>query len=109
MPLRNYYNENASLYNILTAYRTAIIVVPSKDEAEQALEELSKGSSFDVLAKERSIDLASASLGGDIGYINESTENIDQAIVEAASRMKEETTSDVIALQRWYVCNYSCE
>ena len=35
-----------SLYNILTAYRTAIIVVPTKDEAEQAIEELSKGFKF---------------------------------------------------------------
>ena len=42
-----------------------------------------------MLAKERSIDHASASLGGDIGYINNTTENVDQAIVEAASKMKE--------------------
>ena len=33
------------------------------------------------LAKERSTDLASASLGGDIGYINDSTDSIDKAIV----------------------------
>ena len=99
MRLRNYYDENTSLYNIVTAYRTAIIVVPSKDEAEQALDELSNGSSFDVLAKERSMDLASASLGGDIGYINDSTDSIDKAIVEAAIEVKEETTSDVIAFE----------
>ena len=84
--IKKYYNENASLYNILTAYRTAIIVVPTKEEAEQTIEELSKGSSFDVLAKERSTDLASASLGGDIGYINDSTDSIDKAIVETAIR-----------------------
>ena len=75
-----------------------MIVVNSKDEAEQAKREVAGGSSFGALAKERSIDVASANLGGDIGYINESTENIDQAIVKAASDMKENTTSEVISL-----------
>lgn len=82
------YDENASLYNIETAYRTAVIVLPSKSEADKALDELSGGSNFNVLAKERSFDLASANLGGDIGYINDATENVDEAIVEAASSMK---------------------
>jgi foldase protein PrsA len=93
-----HYEENASLYNISTVYRTAIIVVPTKGEAEQAVDELSKGSSFDVLAKERSIDLASASLGGDIGYINTSTDAIDKKIVEAAVDMKKDSTSGIVAL-----------
>ncbi|MEK5040519.1 peptidyl-prolyl cis-trans isomerase [Sporosarcina sp. FSL K6-3457] len=93
-----HYEENTSLYNISTAYRTAIIVVATKDEAEQAVDELSKGSSFDVLAKERSTDLASASLGGDIGYINMSTDAIDKNIVEVAIDMKPDSTSEVVAL-----------
>ncbi len=69
-----------------------------KTDAEQTIEELSKGSSFDVLAKERSTDLASASLGGDIGYINDSTDAIDKAIVEAVSNANEGLTSGVITL-----------
>lgn len=96
--IEKHYEENASLYNILTAYRTAIIVVPTKEEAEQTLDELSKGSSFDVLAKERSTDLASASLGGDIGYINDSTDSIDKVIVETATKMKVKSTSEAVAL-----------
>lgn len=96
--IKKQYDENSALYNIQTAYRTAIIVVPTTDEAKQTIEELSKGSSFDVLAKERSMDLASASLGGDIGYINNSTDSIDKAIVKAASDAKENSTSEVIEL-----------
>lgn len=96
--IKKHYDENSSLYNIQTSYRTSIIIVPTKDEAKQTIDELSKGSSFDVLAKERSTDLASASLGGDIGYINDSTDSIDLAIVEAVSGVKEGTISDVIAL-----------
>lgn len=92
------YNENESMYNIATAYRTAIIVLPSKGIAEQVLSELSGGSSFDVLAKERSVDIASANLGGDVGYVNGATENVDKAIIQAASSMKKDTTSDIITL-----------
>ena len=97
--VKTFYEENESLYNILTAYRTSLIVVPTKKDAEQALDELKKGSSFDALAKELSIDLASASLGGDIGYVNAETEIIDSAIYKAASQLKEGETSNVVSLR----------
>jgi foldase protein PrsA len=92
------YDENASLYHLSTAFRTAIIVLPSRKEAEQVLDELSQGSTFDVLAKERSIDRVSSSLGGDIGYINENTGNVDSAIIDAVIKMGEKTTSSIISL-----------
>lgn len=97
--VKSFYDKNEFLYNILTAYRTSIIIVPTKKEAERALDELSKGSSFDALAKERSTDLASASLGGDIGYINADTETLDPAIYAAASKTKEGKVGDVVSLQ----------
>ena len=97
--IKSNYDENVSLYNVATAYRTAIIVLPSKSEAEQTLKELKDGSNFNVLAKERSIDAASANLGGDIGYVNDTSENIDKAIVETAAKTKAEKTSGIIALK----------
>lgn len=93
------YKDNASMYDVQTAYRTSIIVLPTKEEADQTLKELGEGSSFEVLAKESSVDSASSNLGGDIGYINSKTENIDRAIVEAASALKEQKMSTVIALE----------
>ncbi|WP_336824273.1 peptidyl-prolyl cis-trans isomerase [Sporosarcina sp. USHLN248] len=96
---KKFYEENEQLYNILTAYRTSIIIVPTKKEAEQALDELSKGSNFDALAKERSVDLSSANLGGDIGYINATTETVDPAIYKAAEGTKEGKVSKVISLE----------
>ncbi|MGG0669068.1 peptidyl-prolyl cis-trans isomerase [Lederbergia citrisecunda] len=97
--VKAFYEKNESLYNILTAYRTSVIIVPTEEEAEQALDELSKGSSFDALAKELSTDLASASLGGDIGYVNAETETIDSAIYKAASKQKEGKIGDVVELK----------
>lgn len=97
--VKAFYDENESLYTILTAYRTSLIIVPTKKEAEQALDELSKGSSFDALAKEISIDLSSASLGGDIGYINADAETVDPAIYATASKTKEGKVGDAVSLK----------
>lgn len=92
------YDDNASLYNIANAYRTAIIVLPSKEEAENALGELNEGSSFNILARERSIDASSASLGGDLGYISEKKDAFDPEIIKSASSLKPNATSGVISL-----------
>ncbi|QTD40269.1 peptidyl-prolyl cis-trans isomerase [Sporosarcina sp. Te-1] len=97
--VKAYYEENESLYNIQTAYRTAAIFLPTEEEAEKTMEELEKGSDFNALAKERSTDLASASLGGDLGYLNASSETVDEAIIKALPTVKEGGTSDVIRLQ----------
>lgn len=93
-----FYNENKALYNIPTTYRTSIIVVPSEEEANETLKELKSGSSFDVLARERSVDNSSASLGGDIGYVTTGQENMDPAIVQAATELKSDEWSDPIVL-----------
>lgn len=61
--LESYYEENESLYNIPTTYRAKLIVVNTKDEAESVLKELNEGSDFSVLARERSVEQVSASLG----------------------------------------------
>lgn len=97
--IEDFYAANTSLYNIQTTYRTAVIVLPSKEEAAQAAEELAEGSNFSVLAKERSVDPASASLGGDVGYINDSTNTVDPAIRKAADQAETGKPSDVIALE----------
>lgn len=96
--IKSSFKENEALYNIETAYRVAMIVVETKADAEQVLNEASDGSNFEVLAKERSIDAASASLGGDIGYVNESMDHIDKGIYSVAKSMKIGTLSDVLPL-----------
>ncbi|MBB4826846.1 foldase protein PrsA [Sporosarcina luteola] len=97
--VKAHYQKNDSLYNIQTAYRTAAIFLPTEEEAKKTVEELDKGSDFNALAKERSTDLASASLGGDIGYLNASSETVDEAIIKAVQTVKEGGVSDVIRLK----------
>lgn len=93
-----YYEENKSLYNIPTSYRTSIIVVASKADAKDVEKELESGSEFSVLARERSLDTASASLGGDIGFITADQESIDRAIRKEIVDLKTNEISSPIAL-----------
>lgn len=93
------YDENTALYQVQPANRTALIVVESLEEAEQALRELEDGSNFSILAKERSVDFASANLGGDIGYINAEADFVDPIIVQTASALKVDAVSEPISLE----------
>ena len=92
--VQKYYNENKSLYNISTTYRTKLIVVETLEEAKAVKDEVKKGSDFSVLAREKSLDAISASLGGSIGFIYEGQESIDPAISTVVSKTKENETSD---------------
>ena len=96
--IKQYYEENQSLYNIETSYRTSVIEVDAKKAAEEALKDLKNGSDFSVLAREISIDSVSASLGGDIGYVTEKQENVDAAILKAAKGLSDGEISKVIQL-----------
>lgn len=96
--VKSYYKENEDQFEIPTTYRTSLLVASTESEAQQALEELQGGSSFDVLAKERSIDPSSASIGGDLGYISSRTEEIDPAILETVEKLKKDRVSDVFRL-----------
>ncbi|EPD49365.1 hypothetical protein HMPREF1210_03475 [Paenisporosarcina sp. HGH0030] len=96
--IQTFYDENQSLYNIPTTYRTSLIVLQSESDAQETLKELENGSSFDVLARERSVDVSSASLGGDIGFISEGQENVDYSVVTAASKLEIEQYSDPVPL-----------
>lgn len=96
--IKKYYEENKALYNIETSYRTNVIEVDSKKEADKALSQLNDGSDFSVLAREISVDSASASLGGDIGFITEKQENVDAAIIKAAKGLSEGEISKVVKL-----------
>ena len=94
----DFYDENQSLYNIPTTYRASLIVLQSETEVLDAVKELENGSSFDVLARERSVDISSASLGGDIGFISEGQENVDASIVKAASKLNVDEWSGPVSL-----------
>lgn len=92
------YEENRSLYNTPTTYRTSIIIVNSIDEAVNVQNELKNGSDFSSLARERSIDTSSASLGGNIGYITASQTNLDSEVQKVVQDLDVHEISEPVAL-----------
>ncbi len=93
-----YYEDNKSLYNISTTYRTSIVIVNTKEDAERVEKELKNGSDFAVIAREHSVDTASASLGGDIGFVAEGQSTIEKAISTAVQKLKAKETSKPFVL-----------
>ncbi|PPA68555.1 peptidyl-prolyl cis-trans isomerase [Jeotgalibacillus proteolyticus] len=85
--LKAYYEENKSLYVVPSMYRLSQIVVATEAEAAQVLGELENDSSFEALARERSIDTATASQGGLFGYVPEDSNAIDENILNAAKSL----------------------
>ena len=96
--IKAFYDNNKNLYNIATSYRTSVIFVNTEEEANKVAKELENGSSFEGLARERSADASSASLGGDVGYVSEDNESLDKALVSAVQNIDKGKWSKPIAL-----------
>ncbi|QUG39923.1 peptidyl-prolyl cis-trans isomerase [Psychrobacillus sp. INOP01] len=96
--IKEFYDNNKNLYNTSTSYRTSVIYVSTDAEANEVVKELENGSSFEGLARERSADASSASLGGDIGYVSEGNESVDEALVSAVKNIDKGKWSNPIAL-----------
>src|SRR5690606_1952784 len=84
------------------SYHISKIIVKTKEEAEQTFKELEQGSSFAVLAMERSIDEFTANLGGDAGYVNDNNERYSDEFMDAIKKLKQGKWSKPIKLEDGY-------
>ncbi|WP_080843577.1 peptidyl-prolyl cis-trans isomerase [Cytobacillus gottheilii] len=100
--LERYYEENSAMFTFPDSYHISKIVVKTKGEAEQTLQELEQGSSFSVLAMERSIDDFTAGQGGDAGFVSADTEHVSETMLGEISALKPGEWSDVIEVEDGY-------
>jgi foldase protein PrsA len=100
-----YYQENMDLFDLPSSYHLSQIIVKTLSEAEQTIKELEEGSTFDVLAMERSLDEFSANKGGDLGYIREDDETL-ATYIEEAKEMTPGSWSDPIQVDGGYAVLY---
>ncbi|KAB2329153.1 peptidyl-prolyl cis-trans isomerase [Bacillus mesophilum] len=101
--LERYYEENRAMFTFPDSYHISKIVVKTKEEAEQTLQELGQGSSFSVLAMERSIDEFTASQGGDAGFVGADTEHVSESMLDEISSLKPGEWSEAIEVEDGYV------
>lgn len=97
--IKEFYDDNQSLYDVKDSYRTRMIVLNSTAEAEETISELEKGSSFEATARERSIDSATGNLGGDIGYISNGEPGVDPNIAKTVAKVEVGGWSSPLALE----------
>lgn len=96
--LKKYYEQNERVYSIPKMLKLKQIQVPDQSEANQVLEELKDGSSFEALAMEKSTDQKTAPLGGDLGYIPEDGDILtEEAKAEVKTLSKGEWSKPVPA------------
>jgi foldase protein PrsA len=100
--LSNYYKKNKELFHVPPAFHLSHIVVSTKEEADQVLQELAQGSDFSTLAMERSIEEFSANEGGDIGYLSEEDERYPVQYIQIAKELKKGAYSMPIKVDQGY-------
>ncbi|WP_102273291.1 peptidyl-prolyl cis-trans isomerase [Cytobacillus massiliigabonensis] len=100
--MKSYYEQNKKQFHLPDSYHISKIVVKTKKEADQTLKELEQGSSFAVLAMERSIDEFTANLGGDAGYVNKDSERYSKDFLQTIEKLKPEKWSKPIKLEDSY-------
>jgi peptidyl-prolyl cis-trans isomerase C len=66
--VKDYYDKHKEDFATTSQIRASHILVKTEAEANKVLERLKKGEKFETLARELSLDKASAKQGGDVGY-----------------------------------------
>lgn len=102
LEVKSFYEENKELYDIKTSYQLAHILVNSKEEAVQVVEELKSGSNFATLAREKSLDEFTSSNGGELGLVTENSDYIPNQYFNIAKSLKENEWSDPVQTENGY-------
>jgi len=106
--LRTYYATHADRYTHPMKVRLWQIVVASREESEQVLQELKNGANFATLAKERSIDPLTAPNGGDAGWVSLTDSSLtDEAKTILSSLELEKNSPPVESGGKYYIYRLS--
>lgn len=84
---QDYFNKNPGKYDTQRELNISHILVKTEKEANDIIAQLKKGADFAKLAKEKSTDEGSAAQGGELGWVNQST-NFVPEFLNAAMALK---------------------
>jgi foldase protein PrsA len=83
-----YIQSHADEFKSKVQLRLLQIVVSSKEQAAKVAADLGKGLDFEEVAKERSLDDATRSSGGDLGWVEEGDPFLPVPVMKAAGQLK---------------------
>ncbi|MFC2083306.1 peptidylprolyl isomerase, partial [Candidatus Bipolaricaulota bacterium] len=92
--IEEYFATNRASYDVAEQVRASHILVETREEAEQILDQLSEGADFANLAREHSTDPGSGAKGGDLNWFGLGT--MVAPFEEAAFSLLVGETSDIV-------------
>ncbi|MFC4558575.1 peptidyl-prolyl cis-trans isomerase [Virgibacillus kekensis] len=92
--IRAHYEKYQDQYNFQASIQLSHIIVPDFEAAEKVVEELEKGASFELLAKEYSTDEDTKDEGGYLGTFVNSSQFLPGGYLKAAEAMEERSFSE---------------
>lgn len=92
--IKSYYDKYKNQYDFSASMQLSHILVQNFDTAEKVLQDLNEGASFDLLARENSIDEESKKDGGYLGFITTSSQFFPNGYEEVAAEMEEHSYSE---------------
>jgi peptidyl-prolyl cis-trans isomerase C len=99
--VKAYYEKNKEDVSPATQIRVSQIVVKTSDDANGIYEKLKKGEDFAKIAKQSSIDAASAKSGGDLGYLSKG--QLKPEIESVAAKLKTGEFSPPVKIPAGYL------
>lgn len=86
--MKAYYDEYHKQYDFEGSVQLSQIIVDNAEQAEKIMKELKAGASFDLLAREYSIDEETRAKGGYLGFFTETNSLLPSSYVDVFSSMK---------------------
>lgn len=81
--MKQFYNSNKEKFVSEGSAHIAHILVSSEEEAKKIIERLNSGEKFEDLASKLSLDEFSKIKGGDLGWVDKGSPNLDKSIAKA--------------------------
>ncbi|MEK8132994.1 peptidyl-prolyl cis-trans isomerase [Paenibacillus filicis] len=101
--VEDYIRSHQEEFKPTVRLRLEQIVTASKDQANRASSDLAKGTDFAKVAKERSLDDATRTSGGDLGWLDEDDPFTPPAILKAGKQLQPGQVSKPIEVDGKYV------
>lgn len=95
--VNKYYAKYPKQYDFSPSVQISHIVVEKMETAKKITNELEQGASFSLLAREYSIDQATADSGGYLGYFTKNSQFLPKGYFDHALNMKEYSYSEPFA------------
>jgi foldase protein PrsA len=99
----DYIQTHPDEFKAVTELSIAQIIVSTREQANKVIGELNNGVDFAVLARDRSIDDATANQGGDLGWLEQGDPFIAEEIMNAAIKLEPGEYSKPFQVQQGYV------